>query len=453
MENWNKVYDSFAECADKSVTADILPQTWVELGYEGEKEVIGFYQLTEHDCLTRFTDISPFISALYVDEKVRGYGNGETLINHAKYEAARLGHEKIYVATDHIGYYEKYGFREIGLDIFTWGRAAKVYEAYTPSEVRFEIYQSGNPIPDHIRLEHAKFRWGEPEKNPSVMLHSLKSFFGGDLSDKWFSIAAFKDGRLIGWVNFIQNPDNILNWYLGDLAVAPDQRRKGIARKLINRGLDIIRSAASGGEFVYSYIEQDNTPSLELHKSFGFIDTGEIKPFYDLNFGDNETTHVLFLEDKLTVKPADKADCCKEVSGLYGGNIEALHGGAISEEEWKEFLSAGDNDEAHFLIYKGGFPAAWLKVNGLESGETGWISMLAVDPMFHRQGVGSFAVKFAEDYLGLRKKERVCILTTEDNAAAKGLYEKCGYTVRENIVYKTGDEAERKGWLFEKGIV
>lgn len=449
LENWNKVYNSFAQCADKSVTYD-MPRTYVVLGGEDEKEIIGFYQLAEHDGLTRFTDISPFISALFVDKRARGGGLSETLINHAKYEAASLGYEKIYVASDHIGYYEKHGFHEIGLDIFTWGGAAKVYEAYTPSEIHFEVYNHSNPIPDRIDLERAKFKWGEPEKNPAVMLHSMKSFFRGDISHKWFSITAFKDGSLVGWVNFIQNPDDPLNWYLGDLAVKSDFRRNGIARRLLNRGLDIIRYKSSGGEYVFSNIERSNTPSLELHKSLSFIDTGELMPFWELIFSDSDTTHVLFLDDKLTVKSADSAEYCKEISKLYNSNIEPLHGSPISEEEWKGFLSAADSDEAHFLIYKGGFPAAWLKINGLENEKTAWISTLTVDPMFQRKSVGTFAVKFAEDYIRLRGKDEIRIMTTANNTAAKGLYEKCGYTVKENIVYETGDGVKREGIVFEK---
>lgn len=449
LENWNKVYNSFAQCADKSVTHD-MPRTWVALGYEGEKEIIGFYQLSPHDGLTRFTDISPFISALFIDKRARGGGLSEILINHAKYEAASLGYEKIYAASDHIGYYEKHGFHEIGLDISIWGSAAKVYEAYTPSEIHFEVYNHANPIPDRIHLEHAKFKWAEPENNPAFMLHSMKSFFRGDISHKWFSIAAFKDGSLVGWVNFIQNPDNPLNWYLGDLAVKSDFRRKGIARRLLNRGLDIIRSKSSGGEYVFSYIEKSNTPSLELHKSLGFIDTGELKPFWELNFSDSDTTHVLFLDGKLTVKPAGNAEYCKEISKLYNSNIEPLHGAPISEEEWKGFLSAADSDEAHFLIYKGDFPAAWLKINGLENEKTAWISTLTVDPMFQRKSIGTFAVKFAEDYIRLRGKDAIRIMTTADNTAAKGLYKKCGYAVKENIVYETGDGVKREGVVFEK---
>ncbi len=131
-EKWNNVYKPFSENAELSINSDKLPKTYVIKGMEQEKEIIGFYQLIENDNLTYHTKLSPFVATLYVDERVRGNGFGELMLTHAKYEAARLGYDKLYISTDHIGYYEKYGFREIGLDIYTWGSPTKIYEAYTP---------------------------------------------------------------------------------------------------------------------------------------------------------------------------------------------------------------------------------------------------------------------------------------------------------------------------------
>lgn len=134
-EKWEKVYGCFAECADKSVTAAFLPQTWVALGVEDE--IAGFYQLSEHDFITRKDEFTPFITSLFVDPNMRGgLGMGKMLLDHARYEAARLGFDKLYLTTDHIGYYEKYGFREIGLDLYDWGRPTKLYEADTYGDIQ-----------------------------------------------------------------------------------------------------------------------------------------------------------------------------------------------------------------------------------------------------------------------------------------------------------------------------
>jgi ribosomal protein S18 acetylase RimI-like enzyme len=54
--------------------------------------------------------------------------------------------------------------------------------------------------------------------------------------------------------------------------------------------------------------------------------------------------------------------------------------------------------------------------------------MLAVEPEYHCQGVGTFAVKFAEDYVRGKGKSRICLQTSSDNAPANSLYQKLGYT-------------------------
>ncbi len=453
MKNWNKVYENFAKNADKSVEADILPQTWVIKGMDEEKEILGFYQLVSHESVTRFSDLSPFISAVYVDERLRGCGFGKLILDHAKYEAAGLGFGKVYIATDHIGFYEKYGFREIGLDVYSWGRAAKLYEADTYSDIRFERYSRTNPMPDYLLLEDAELRWGKPSENPARLLQQMKYFdVFADNPAESFVLTAFKSNMLIGRLSVVQNPDNRLNWYVGDLNVKKDFRRRGIAKGLLKKAIDMIKTKANGGTFIYSDIDRDNEPSRRLHASLGFIDSGESMPFWRLENSDERTTHILFLDNDLTVQCVKERAHFEAVSRIYSRNIEPLHSCEISLGEWENFLSANDIDEAQFLIYKGSFPAAWLKINGLENEGTGWISMLAVEPMLKRSGVGRFAVKFAEDFLRFKRKNKACICTSEDNAAACGLYKKCGYIIAEKRELKTGDGVKRKGFVFEKGL-
>jgi N-acetylglutamate synthase-like GNAT family acetyltransferase len=55
-------------------------------------------------------------------------------LDHVRREAGRLGFKIVYLTTDHIGYYEKYGFREVGLTTFAFGRPTKVYESGTVSD-------------------------------------------------------------------------------------------------------------------------------------------------------------------------------------------------------------------------------------------------------------------------------------------------------------------------------
>ena len=79
--------------------------------------------------------------------------------------------------------------------------------------------------------------------------------------------------------------------------------------------------------------------------------------------------------------------------------------------------------------------------------------MLSVDGRFQKMGIGGFAVNFAEDFLRLRGKKKVCICTTEDNIAAVKLYKKCGFDAAEKRELKNGDGVKRKGVIFEKVIL
>lgn len=140
-EKWGKVYNSFACTADMSVSAERFPQTWVLLDKrmndaDGKPAIMGFYQLEESDHLTVHTELTPFITTLFIDPICRGgKGFGKFALEHARAVLGQMGFDTVYLTTDHIGYYEKYGFREIGLDITDYGSPTKIYSADT-GEVR-----------------------------------------------------------------------------------------------------------------------------------------------------------------------------------------------------------------------------------------------------------------------------------------------------------------------------
>ena len=139
-EKWEKVSGVFARTADRSVSAEQFPQTWVMLMKTPEgTRVTGFYQLEEKDRLTIHTELTPFITTLFVDPGMRGgKGFGEMILNHARGVLGSMGYDTAYLCTDHIGYYEQYGFEEIGLDLTDYGQQTKVYITDTLGDLRYE---------------------------------------------------------------------------------------------------------------------------------------------------------------------------------------------------------------------------------------------------------------------------------------------------------------------------
>lgn len=125
IEQWPNVKKVVLPKIDESLSSEGgLPYTFLLLKND---EIVGFYQLIEQELIIR-KDLSPWIAPLFIDKSERGQAFGALLLEHARRMAGQLGYKKVYLATDHILYYEKYGFREIGLDNFEWGRPTKIYE-------------------------------------------------------------------------------------------------------------------------------------------------------------------------------------------------------------------------------------------------------------------------------------------------------------------------------------
>lgn len=71
--------------------------------------IVSFLTLAHQDCIADKT-LSPWIGFVYTDKKYRGHRNSEILIKYALNIAKLNGNKNVYLATDHIGLYEKYGF-------------------------------------------------------------------------------------------------------------------------------------------------------------------------------------------------------------------------------------------------------------------------------------------------------------------------------------------------------
>ncbi len=76
-----------------------------------------------------------------------------------------------------------------------------------------------------------------------------------------------EDGKMVGCTT-VQPHGATSVWVIGTVGVLPEYRRRGIARKLVERGLEII--GQKGGKKAWLDVIDGNLPAYQLYESLGF---------------------------------------------------------------------------------------------------------------------------------------------------------------------------------------
>ncbi|MER1999077.1 MAG: GNAT family N-acetyltransferase, partial [Lysinibacillus sp.] len=114
----------YENCIEHAITTDSVLPVWYLL-LDGEK-IIGCTGLITNDFISRM-DLWPWICALYIEPEYRGLRYSKLLLDQAKHDAKNAGFSSVYLCTNHIGLYEKYGFDFIGIGYHPWGDSSRVY--------------------------------------------------------------------------------------------------------------------------------------------------------------------------------------------------------------------------------------------------------------------------------------------------------------------------------------
>ncbi len=86
-----------------------------------------------------------------------------------------------------------------------------------------------------------------------------------------------ENGRIVGNVTVRRLSLFGPGWMIGNVAVAPEWRGRGIARQLMEASVELVRH--NHGDWIALQVRSDNEIARGLYKSLGFVDTGEIVYF------------------------------------------------------------------------------------------------------------------------------------------------------------------------------
>lgn len=137
LSNIDKQWDSVAEYADNCSwrAGKNLAKKMRENDFSDwervfvvldEDSIAGYCTLTKTDCIPNVT-YTPYISFVFIGEPYRGSHLSEKLIFSALQYAKELGFNKVYLVSDHINLYEKYGFIKIDEKLAPWGAMETIF--------------------------------------------------------------------------------------------------------------------------------------------------------------------------------------------------------------------------------------------------------------------------------------------------------------------------------------
>jgi len=113
------------ELLDKGTFNDMLGGWGYLYALMDGENLVSFLTLSGQDAV-RDESITPWSGFVYTVPEYRGHHYAGRLLAHAESQAAAMGYRRLYIGTDHVGLYEKYGYtyQENRIDI--WGDDMRV---------------------------------------------------------------------------------------------------------------------------------------------------------------------------------------------------------------------------------------------------------------------------------------------------------------------------------------
>ena len=91
-----------------------------------EEDIVAFCTLTQKDCVDD-DSLFPWICFVFTSPDYRGNRYSGVVIDYACNRAIEQGFDTVYLATDHIGLYEKYGFTYVESRMDIYNEMSRIY--------------------------------------------------------------------------------------------------------------------------------------------------------------------------------------------------------------------------------------------------------------------------------------------------------------------------------------
>jgi len=131
---WQKTIDYGKNCSWKAGTTfakklennSFTEWEGVFIAIENNK-IAGYCTFEKKDCIPDI-EYTPYISCIFVGEEYRGKRLSEKMILTVMEYAKKLNFIDVYLISDHINLYEKYGFIKIDEKMASWGKMQSIYK-------------------------------------------------------------------------------------------------------------------------------------------------------------------------------------------------------------------------------------------------------------------------------------------------------------------------------------
>lgn len=227
------------------------------------------------------TDLSPWIGFLYTFPDYRGHRYAGMLLDYAESMAAVMGHEYLYISTNHVGLYEKYGYDFYKMEKDIWGESSRVYRKNLEGKngmreqtMQFTIVRADAEDAAAL-LEYLKIVGGETDnlsfgaEGLPMSVDEEKAYLehqAGSSDD--IQYLAKVSHEIVGTASLNRQPRRMS--HRGELGISLKKAYWGcgIASALMKEILNFAK--ANGFEQLNLEVRSDNARAIRLYEKYGF---------------------------------------------------------------------------------------------------------------------------------------------------------------------------------------